>query len=463
MNAAQRRRVWWMMGGFVLILFLLCNHNDIAETAQHAWTLIRSTVDGRFFDFYSNVADRVYDFGFSFSYVNNAHYNILIYILLALWELPLYLVGTLFRIPAGNMELLIYFWVKVLCVAVFWLCAARTARIARQMGVDEQHAQTIRLFVLFCPVSLFAVFQFGSYDMFCLLFILLALEALLDGKIYRFALLIGVAAVFKFFALILFIPILLLCEKRIVRLIKLGLCGVSLMLPSTLLFWGRAAHSAMFNAEMIKRFSFLNLPTEYGEISVFFLLYALLCVFCFAYRMRTEKPDPVLCLYVGFASLALLFLTITWHPQWMVLLVPFVVLLGAQVENRRTLFWVAVLFCAGYFLNMTFMFPDALDASLLRLGILRGTVGSTGSLVALLQAIPLVHRLAPAAYAAGLAALALLLLPYKGAPLCDRQRGDSLSQRYTAARCFWGLIGIGYCAVYLAPAIVSMLLSFAKI
>ncbi len=452
MTPKQRKLIFWSMTGFALLLFLFFNHNDIAETAQHAWNLIRSIADGQFLSFYDNVANRVYDFGFGFVYLNNAHYNILIYLLLALWELPLYLLCALLGLSGASIEFFLYFWVKALCAGVFVLCAPVVERLALRLGLEKKSADDIRLFFLFCPISLFVVFQFGGYDMFCLLFILLALEAMMDRRLLRFSLLIGVASVFKFFAFLPFIPLLLLCEKRIAHVIRLGLCSLWITLPTTLLFWGRATHSAAFNASMVDRFFFLNIPTEYGEISVFLLLYAALCVFCFACPTPARDRLPALSLYLCALSFGLLFLTITWHPQWMILLLPFLLLCAAQSANRRVLFWVGAVFCLGYFLNMTFMFPGALDANLLRLGVLHASIGETGSLAALLQKLPLVRKLAPAAYAASLMSLLVLLAPYKGRPLCDRLEKNGLSAAYTPARCFRGLFFLGYCLSWLLPA-----------
>ena len=80
----------WEKVLFALVLaaaYLLFAHPDILETARHGYILLNSIRDGQFFDFYENTLTRVYGYDYS----NAAHYNIVIYLLYALWGLPLYL------------------------------------------------------------------------------------------------------------------------------------------------------------------------------------------------------------------------------------------------------------------------------------------------------------------------------------------------------------------------------------
>ncbi len=458
MNDKSLKRSYFAMGTFALLLFLLFNHTDIAETSQHAWILLQSTFDGDFMNYYRNVADRVYDFGFGFVYYNSAHYNIIVYILFALWELPVYLIGQLLHLSGENIEFFLYFWVKLLCVGALICCAGVVQRIALRLGASVQSAKTQKFLTLFCPISLFCVFMFGGYDMFCLLFVLLALEALFDNRLVKFALLIGVASAFKFFALILFIPLLLLHEKRILHLAKLGILSLWLTAPATLLFMGRSAESSSFNYVIAQRFFYLNIPTAYGEISVFFLLYAIICVLCFMYRRPADLPDPLLSLYLCLLSLALVFTTISWHPQWMILLVPFLVLLASRAQNRNAIFWLCMVFCVGYFLCFTFMSAGTLDADLLKMGILHRLPLQSGSLIDLLARIPLMKKLSPVCYVASMLSLLVALFPRKGQLLCDQLVQGTLQNPYSPTCCVWGLISLGFFASYLIPMAVSAVL-----
>ena len=110
----------WEKALFALVLaaaYLLFAHPDILETARHAYILLRSTFDGQFFNFYENTLSRVYGYDYS----NAAHYNIVVYILYALWELPLYGLEKLTGAAVSDVTLAL--WCKAVGTA-FWLASS---------------------------------------------------------------------------------------------------------------------------------------------------------------------------------------------------------------------------------------------------------------------------------------------------------------------------------------------------
>lgn len=109
----------WETALFAVLLaaaYLLFAHPDILETARHAYILLRSTFDGQFLSFYENTLSRVYGYDYS----NAAHYNIAVYILYALWKLPLYGVEKLTGIAFSDVALAL--WCKAIGVGFYLGC-----------------------------------------------------------------------------------------------------------------------------------------------------------------------------------------------------------------------------------------------------------------------------------------------------------------------------------------------------
>ena len=163
-----------------LAAFFLWNHPDIQETAQHVHILLDDLFSGQFFDFYEHTMQARQAYGFA----NAAHYHIGFYLLCAVWDLPVYLLGKL--VPVSPFVFML--WTKALGVAAWAGCGLLLQTIARRLGAGQaETAWTPYLFWL-CPISFFTVLCMGQYDSLCLFFLLLGVRYFMDGRVWRFVL-----------------------------------------------------------------------------------------------------------------------------------------------------------------------------------------------------------------------------------------------------------------------------------
>ena len=123
-----------LFAALLIAAYLLFAHPDILETARHAYILLRSTFDGQFFSFYENTLSRIYGYDYS----NAAHYNIAVYILYALWKLPLYLLEKLTGIAFSDVALAL--WCKAIGVGFYIGCGVLMGRLAKAYDCDEDAA-----------------------------------------------------------------------------------------------------------------------------------------------------------------------------------------------------------------------------------------------------------------------------------------------------------------------------------
>lgn len=407
------------------LFYVLTGHDDLLETSNHAWLLLDCIRSGRFFQFYTVVMEH----NNTFYYVNNAHYNIVCYLLYAVWQLPVYLAAQLAHLSVS--EYFLMFWSKAVGTAAFAGCVVLLRRLALGLGLGGEDAHAVSLALLLDPVAFFAVFLMGQYDSLCLVFLLAALLCWQRGQLWRFSLWTGAAMAFKFFPLLLFLPLLVLVEKRPLRCLEYAAATLWLLLPTALLFRGRTGDMDVFNGLMTDRVFAVRFSGGI-EVPAFLLLYAVLLLICYFYRPADRRALALWMPWLGLAVYGGLFLFVEWHPQWLLLAVPFMVLTTFQQRQRTPWFYLQALWFFGFWAVCNFRFPGQLEANLLDNGPLGGAIralttgGAHNNLSFYLALVPRLSDLAPVIFAAPLAAAILLKCPAGGKSLADRLAGANM-------------------------------------
>ncbi|MEA4912651.1 MAG: hypothetical protein VB092_08600 [Oscillospiraceae bacterium] len=423
--------VYGVIAAASLLLFV---HPDIVETANHARILLDCIFDGRFLDFYEVVAAHEN----SFYYVNGANYNIAFYIVFALWELPVYLFGKLFSIAIG--EKFMWLWAKALPALCGVANAALVGRlIAKDAAEDGRDAASA---LLLNPLAFFFPVVMGQYETVCMLFILWAFFYYIKKDMARFCALMGVAALFKSFALLLVVPMLLLTDKRLLHILRDLALSVLPTLLTGLLFRGRTADAPIFSNVMIGRLFGMKL---WDRVPVFPLLLALACVYCF---LRPAPKERRALLYagagIGLFVFGVFILTVEWHPQWLYLFLPFWVI-GAYLGKNRTLYYyLTPIVAAGAFLACWYTAPGHLEAGLFYYGVLGVNFSAPTVLTYLRLSTPL-FCLASALLYAAMGAVLLAYVPVGGQSLAARAERSAVLPACKHSRLWlWADFALGY-------------------
>ena len=358
----KRLRTHWLIyAGVCVACYLLFFHTDVMQTANHAYLLLESIFSGRLPYFYLDVMAHEN----TLYYIANAYYNIALYFVFAVFELPVFIFNAIFSLPVN--ETLLFFLGKFVA-AVFLFGSLYIFRlIAAELEMDEKTGDLATLAFALSPPAFFSVFIMAQYDSVGLFFTLLALLYWLRGRYTLFSFLMGIAVAFKLFPLFLLVPLILLVEKRPLHIIKHGALSLWLLELTTLLFWGRTGDSALMSDLMIVRLFGGILPMAF-DVPAFPLLYAALCLAAFLWNPAKERIKQI-GLWLCLAAYGLLFLWVGWHPQWVLLLVPFLVLTTFAEKHRTPWFWIDVLLSAGFFLYCFIVHPSQLEGNLLDFGI----------------------------------------------------------------------------------------------
>lgn len=445
---------------------VLCfQHPDIWETSNHSWILLESISQGKFMDFYHIVEARPYPL----YYINGANYSIVLYLLFAIWQLPVWIICKIGGLAINEYFLL--FYSKILPALAYALCALLLAKLGRGAGLSKQDSRWCSLAFVLCPAAFFGCLVMGQYDSLCLALTLWALLFYQKGDLQKFCLIMGAAAAFKFFPLMLLIPLLLLAEKRPSRILAFGFSSLWLVVLSTLLFLGRTGSANNFTLQMIGRLFAQTLPSGMGPVPVFLLGYAIVLVLCYLYHPAQQPGSGALPIYVCMAVYSLLLICIHWHPQWVILVCPFFVLCAFLQKDRLPWMVLVLMFSIGFFLLCFFEFPYQMDANLFDYGLV--TVFTkraasqlptrfTASLV--LEKIPFLVQLAPACFSIPLISALIFQFPLKSGSVGDRLcHGESaIRQEKWTRPLVWGVFILGLGLAWFVPALYSWMMSFAS-
>ncbi len=452
-----------LWGVFFLAVFLLTSHQDIVETANHSYIFLDSIFSGNVLDFYAYVQSRPLDL----YYTNYANYNILTYLIFGIWQLPLFAFSKIFSVAIASQVLVL--WTKLLSVAFFVGCGYMVKLICQRLGLSDKLSLIAALFFLFNPIAFFSPMVMGQYDTLCLFFMLWSLLYYIKGDMTKFSLLMGASVVFKFFSLLAFIPLLLLKNKKLLHIAKYALITLWLYIPTTLLYFGRAPDANGFTRLMFERVLATVFPTALAPIPVFLFLYALICVF--AYFYSNKENLPYLTVYLPMAVYALLFVGMYWHPQWLIMLVPFLVITTFLQKNKHVYWYIDIALCFGFFMTCFREFSSHFGVGIFFGGAL--SVSSEFLLTAnenatyihplFLSNIPFFDGIVSACFAAGIFAHLIFKFPFKNISLSDRLSAKADFDNFSYKTSLYCIFAIGLVLFWLVPATFELLNSLGVV
>ena len=361
----------------LLSCFLLFNHSDLLATSTHGRMLLDNIFQGKFFSFY-DITNSVE------THTVPAVYLIPIYLIFAIWTIPVKIVYFIFGIQSWgneplNMGYTTLMWYKLLEVSFTLLTGVVLYKIGKLLEMDSQKRKWMLFVFLATPIVVFSSFIMGQYDSINMFFTTLSIYYFLQKKYYKFSLMMAIAIPLKLFPIFIFIPLLLLAEKKVFNIIKYCFIGFSGYILSNLLFFYSPGfkESGKFAGGMIERLFDAAIPTTFGRISLFILALAVICVFSYTIKPKDNKEYNYYSLYIILFVYSLFFTLVLWHPQWVILLVPIWILTMFNFDNIKTSMILTIVLSLGYILVTLGHFYSNVDTNMIDFGILPAITGKT--------------------------------------------------------------------------------------
>ncbi|MBR3144838.1 MAG: hypothetical protein IKF53_02965 [Clostridia bacterium] len=351
----------------VLVIIVFCyfsfNHPDLNATSTHGKDLVLCILEGKFFSFYDYTQ-------------STAVYSIVLYLAFAIWSLPVMLIYKIFDLTLwglldyGMIPYPVLMWYKLLPTLFFIGISVVIYRIVKYIGLNNNTAKWISFLFVSSPIAIFSQFIFGQYDSIGIFFAVLGLYYFLQKKHYLFSICMSVAITFKMFSFFIFLPLVLLFEKRFLHIIKHLLIGISLYAVTTLMFMGSKGYrdAMAFSGGMAQRLFLVGIPSHFGTISLFPLVMIAICVYAYVFKFRDDYDYITRTLYISFAAFAALFSFILWHPQWVIYLCVFMSLAIILSPNSNASLIIEAFMGVGYIATTILSFANNVDANLMSLG-----------------------------------------------------------------------------------------------
>lgn len=333
-----RRRDWVIALLCIMVPLFSFWYMDTHSIVRCGIDVFRSVFAGRFNDYYAFAKE---------SQLNGlmGHemtYDIVFYVTVGIWELPIAVIETIFDISFSH-NTLVMVYSKTILLVFLCLSARMIQKIALQLGITEKNAKWAEYMFMTSGFIYAYTCIAGQYDIMGIFFSLVGVYFYIKGDMKKFGLLFIVAVQYKFFPLFIFIPLLLLKEKNIKKIILylIGPVLSVLLLRIPFMDDGIAiAEKNALNADMVERIFGNRIAILETEIPLSFLFIGAVCIWCYLKEINDDERKYY-AVWVPFLSLGLLFMSFPFFPYWILYLVPWIPLLY-YMRNDMTekFFWL---------------------------------------------------------------------------------------------------------------------------
>ena len=299
----------------------------------------------------------------------------LVYILFALWNIPLKLFGLMHDPAVSGITLSIpeLAWTKLL-IAVFYFATAYVLfLIGKTLSGESQKAKYIAVIFATSPIAIFAAFIFGQYDIIGVFFTMVGFYFYVRRDYFKFSLFFSLAISLKMFPLVVFLPLLLLVEKRILPILKYGLVALAATALQIVMFYHNVTFRSDFFSVASGRMSLLaefNLsPVNSAPYLIIFL--TIICIYAYIKEVDLGLEQFRTAINISLLSYAVLFSTVFWHPQWLLMIVPFFALSYLFIKEAWKSYLIDIAGMLAFIYITVNQWENNVDVTMLSHGLLR--------------------------------------------------------------------------------------------
>lgn len=264
-------------------------------------------------------------------------YDFFIYVIFAIWDLPLYIYEKINKISFEQNYFLILY-AKSITIFFLVIGARELKKIAYHITNDEKKAYWSCFTYIFSVTTLQAVVIISGYDVISLFFTLCGVLAFLQKQDKKFIIYFSCAIGCKMFALWIFIPLVLLNYKKVWKVVMAFLGGIAIMVIPKLYF---VLYQALSGVQVLSEEEGLltsanavhyiddylwsgEAPIATSYIPWLFFFSLILWILCW---FNKKKLTDKMIIYVCLIGISIFMLTCFTHPQWMILIMPYIAIL----------------------------------------------------------------------------------------------------------------------------------------
>lgn len=279
-----------------------------------------------------------------------AYYDFPMFILFGIWGLPLYLLCEGMGIEeTSNMWTIVYG--KSIFIVALIIAAYVIYKICQNIKISKEQSKWAVFLFLSSILALVDVGYIGQLDIMGIIFTLIGIYYYQKNSKWKFILFFMIASSFKQFPVFIFIPLLMLIEKNIVKigidtLIVLGfskICGLSF--PSDTM---AITVKNEFAEKSLEALLGVKAPLYNDTIPVIILLLGVLCVYCYLKKITSQKELEEYSVFLPLAAMFILLICFDSNPYWYIQLAPYIAIIlmyNSKQYNNLVLFETVGMIC----------------------------------------------------------------------------------------------------------------------
>lgn len=336
--------------------YVTFQQGDIMHTAGSSYGYLQ----GHILDYYDWVA---HEYNIWDSYMPST------YIMFAIWNIPVKLFGIVTE-PERFAAFPVIMWYKLLPVSMYVASGYIIYRIAAVIGMGDRKSRLCAYAFLTAPIGFFSQFMFGQYDIFTIFFMLLGLYHYYKKNDRLFILFFAISIPFKLWSILFFVPLMLLREKNVWKVVRnLLLVAIPYAIEFAIYYGNEVFRECVLGFGATSYVYSAGLNTGAASVSYVVLLWCFLCAWAYFKKPEDNVREIQWSLYFCCMVVVALFGLSQWHPQWLLLAMPFFVL-SAFIHRDTRIFMVLdilmMLFFSIYTVNL---WPNHVDQELFSWGI----------------------------------------------------------------------------------------------
>lgn len=307
----------------VMAITFVSQFYDLFMIGKNGLRMLDAIMDGEFIHYYDYVYYKELangSAGMFFEYL----YGVFSFLILAVIMIPIRFItdGNMDFSVAGNI-LVLYF--QVVITVLFLLSVKFMDRICNVCGMPDKYRNSVKYIYAFSSMVIGVLIAAGQIDIIYVIVMLWAMPFYLSGRYKTFSVVMAVALAIKILPFLVFLPLILLANKKIKDIIINTAICLSMTLFSTLVFNRGTGYEAIMGY-INEKYSFLDtlFDNRLGvSVSIFVFSYVLICIVCYLKNPDTSNRKMMLyySMLVIFAVYSIFTAFIDWHTQWLVPLV----------------------------------------------------------------------------------------------------------------------------------------------
>lgn len=311
----------------IAFCFMTMLYLDNIINSSFGYNYISSVFSGNFKEFYNSA---------------EWSYGITIYTIYAIWSIPVWIVNHMFGISDNMTAVPVLLWYKLLLVLFAVWSVYIVGKIAECLDFDKK--REIQFQYASSCLFVFPVFALPQCDIIGLCFVLMGILSYLKEENRKFIIYFAIAITMKYFALFVFIPLVLYRYRRLNKLVGVLVAGAVLTVISMVLI----THSAQGSTQMandqyyinahIRRLNAVSLRLSSDiVIGLLAFFYTALCVLAYVVPNNASRECRAkYALWLSLAGYMSFFLFYDANFYWQVLLTPFFILVSySNMKNCK--------------------------------------------------------------------------------------------------------------------------------